>query len=149
MVSGSFSYSDTADETLTQFAQRHPEAAMAEIGKLMLDEQQAWTLFAAKFHIFTKLPEEIVTAWLRVQVEAARTIARHLPAPTLDGTGNLFLPPLTEFVPRSGFTRRNEGESLQLASQMGSECYRDSQVPRRDTVGSTRLRGAGAPAIGA
>jgi hypothetical protein len=33
MVSGSFSYSDTADETLTQFAQRHPEAAMAEIGK--------------------------------------------------------------------------------------------------------------------
>jgi len=105
MVSGSFSYSDTADETLTQLAQRHPEAAMAEIGKLMLDEQQAWTLFAAKFHIFTKLPEEIVTAWLRVQVEAARTIARHLPAPTLDGTGNLLLPPLTEFVPRSGFTR--------------------------------------------
>ena len=106
MVSGSVSYSDTADETLTQLAQRHPEAAMAEIGKWMLDEQQAWTFFAAKFLIFTKLPEEIVTAWLRVHgVEAARTIACHLPGPTLDGTGNLLLPPLTEFVPRSGFTR--------------------------------------------
>jgi hypothetical protein len=99
MVSGSFSYSDTAEEILTQLAQSHPAAVMEEIGKLMLDEQQAWTFFAAKFHIFAKLPEEVVMAWLTVNgVEAARTIARHLPAPTLDAAGSPLLPPLTEFV---------------------------------------------------
>jgi hypothetical protein len=65
----------------------------------MLDEERAWNFFSAKFHIFTSLPVDIVTNWLNTHgVEAARKIARHLPAPALDATGAPLLPPLTEFV---------------------------------------------------
>jgi hypothetical protein len=99
LVKGSYMLNDTAEDILMKLARTNPEAVMEEIGRLMLDEQLSHIFFAAKFHLFASLPETIVIDWLKVQgVEAARTIARHLPAPSLDGAGAPLLPPLTEFV---------------------------------------------------
>lgn len=99
LVRGSYMLNDTAEEILVKLARTNPEPVMEEIGKLMLDEQLSHVFFAAKFHLFASLPVSVVIEWLKAHgVEAARRIARHLPAPSLDEASAPLLPPLTEFA---------------------------------------------------
>jgi hypothetical protein len=102
LVSDAYGHSDVAEEVLSQIASENPTICMEEIGKMILDTEKGWRFFVRKYTaIFQGLPEDVVAEWVRANgVEAARGVARHLPAPSLDAEGNPNVPHITEFVLR-------------------------------------------------
>ncbi len=90
---------DNASAFLAQLSATCPEHVMRCFGEALLDKTKGHYMWVAHAPIMSSLPIETVKAWLDVSgVEGARAIARHLPAPALDGNGQPYLPPLTEFV---------------------------------------------------
>jgi hypothetical protein len=99
LVSKEYALSDEASKLLTQMAPAFPDMVMSEIGSVMLDANLGIRFFLSKFSFFNALPFETVTAWLlRVGSAGAERIARHLPAPRIDGAGNPVVPDLTRWV---------------------------------------------------
>jgi hypothetical protein len=99
MVFGNYSISREAETLVSQFASSYPHQVMEEVGKVMLSEEAGLRFFTGKFRIFTSIPPDIVIDWIRQHgVDAAQKIARHLPAPYLDGSGNPKLHQVTEYV---------------------------------------------------
>jgi hypothetical protein len=88
--------SETADEMLGSFAKSNPEAVMDALGEMMLDETTRWQFNIQRFSIFLSLPVEIIDRWLSENgVEAALSIARHVPLPSLGADKKPWLHPLT------------------------------------------------------
>ena len=99
LVGGNFGMSDQASNPLSQWASTYPTQLMSELGAIMLDPALGLRFFISKFPVFSVLPLNVVTDWLKVVgSEGAQKIARHLPQPRLDGDGQPFVPELTAWV---------------------------------------------------
>jgi hypothetical protein len=102
IVSDSFQVEQEGEKLLGDLVQSYPDQVMEAIGRRITDAATKNQFFIRKFSFVTAIPFEVVRAWLeRVGVVGARTLARHLPLPFLDGNGEPQVPLLTEFV----FTR--------------------------------------------
>jgi len=99
LVGDNFGFRDEAERLLSSWVSQYPEEVMASIGALMLDEEKGWRFFATKLEIFHAIPEDVVIRWLEyVGVKGAQKIARHLPVPFIDATGEPKVPKLTEYI---------------------------------------------------
>jgi hypothetical protein len=99
LVGGNFAMSDQASNLLSQWASTYPAQLMSELGAIMLDPALGLQFFISKFPVFSVLPLNVVTDWLKVVgSEGAQKIARHLPQPRLDGDGQPVVPELTAWV---------------------------------------------------
>ncbi|MGB6430358.1 MAG: hypothetical protein WBF06_07215 [Candidatus Acidiferrales bacterium] len=99
LVSDNFECRDEAAKLLSSWATLYPDDVMTSVGEAMLNETTGWRFFASKFNIFYAIPENIVIRWLEsAGVQGARKIARHLPSPFLDATGEPEVPALTGYV---------------------------------------------------
>jgi hypothetical protein len=72
---------------------------MASLGALVLDDRVGWHFLALKLALFNAIPPDVVIRWLEwAGVRGAQRIARHLPKPFVDASGEVKVPKLTEFV---------------------------------------------------
>ncbi|PYR53375.1 MAG: hypothetical protein DMF95_04295 [Acidobacteria bacterium] len=72
-----------ADQVIAEAAKREPEAVMEIVGRAALDPEKGWRLGIGK-HGFHGMPSAVLLDWVhRNGLEAARVLARHLPAPYL------------------------------------------------------------------
>lgn len=98
LAGGAIERGDEAEQVLQGLAKERPAAVMEALGRQMLDPERGWVFSAGKFGIFSVLPQHVVESWLEKHGElGARRIARHLPAPHLEG-GRPVVPPLTAYV---------------------------------------------------
>jgi hypothetical protein len=99
LVGDNYQFKDEAEKLLTSWVVHCPGEVMASIGRVMLDEKTGWRFFGSKFGIFHAIPEDAVIRWLEpAGVKGAQKIARHLPRPFIDATGEPRVPKLTEYV---------------------------------------------------
>ena len=100
LAADSLHLADEAQAELSRLAQEHSVEVIAELGKLMLDEKRGWRFQVGTLRgLISGLPVQELMAWLsRVGVRGARSLARHLPAPSVDHEGRAVLHPLTEYV---------------------------------------------------
>jgi hypothetical protein len=91
-----------ASEMLSELAATSADAVMEVIGAELLNQERGWRWqIGSKREIITALPIEVVMRWLsRVGATGARTIARHLPYPSIAQGGAASVPELTERVLR-------------------------------------------------
>lgn len=87
-----------AEERLTKLAALHADLVMESFGDALLDLNNGWRLQIGTFReLINSLPPECVLSWLRRHgIDAARAIARHLPPPYLDDSGNPVVPELLD-----------------------------------------------------
>src|SRR5437660_118379 len=90
-----------AGNLLAAIAQKEPAAAMEALGTAVMDEKEGWHFFIGRYDFIKSLPTQTVIDWIDTHgVEAARRLARQLPAPHLAPDGTPIVPPLTEHVLR-------------------------------------------------
>ncbi len=99
MLLGDVEKQHEAERVLIDLARNYPNEVMEAVGEAILDEKRGWKMHILSFReLVAALPPEVVIAWLdRVGREGARRLARHLPAPHLEGDRPT-VPPLTEWV---------------------------------------------------
>jgi hypothetical protein len=90
--------SEQAADILATIARAEPELVMAELGRVVLDEESGWKLqMRGITGLLCALPADTVLAWLNQHgAVAARKIASSLPRPFLSAEGEPKLPALTE-----------------------------------------------------
>lgn len=93
---------DEAKRQLGQLANINPEPVMESFGSALLDSGRGWLLQVAVCRdLLGQIPPEVVLAWVRKNgLKAARTVARHLPPPGLDQTGNPIVDPVVDAILR-------------------------------------------------
>jgi len=91
---------ELCEEILISLADKDPKMVMESIGEVVLDKKLGEHFYVGTYRsLIQSLPAEIVIKWIKEHgVEAARRLARHLPTPYVDWSGNPAVPPLTEFV---------------------------------------------------
>jgi hypothetical protein len=91
-----------AEQILAELAKSHPAIVMQCVGEIILSEEYEYEwYFLGEKHGFLiqSLPIDAIKKWLSsVGAIGAQRIARSLPIPYLDESGNPVVPPLTEFV---------------------------------------------------
>ncbi|GAB1540622.1 hypothetical protein NUACC21_32910 [Scytonema sp. NUACC21] len=100
LVSESDSQKNSAEQILVDLAKSYPEVVMQNVGEVILDEEYRWYFSIEKYRfLIQNLPLDAMKKWLcSVGTLGAQVIARNLPIPYLDDSGNPVVPPLTEFV---------------------------------------------------
>ena len=99
IVSDSFPVKQEGEQLLAALVQTYPEQIMEAIGRRMTDGATMNQFFIRKFSFVSAIPLEVAKTWLeRVGVVGARTFARHLQPPYLNGAGQPQVPQLTEFI---------------------------------------------------
>jgi hypothetical protein len=90
---------ENSGNILATIAEKNPATAMDAIGNALMDEKLGWRFFVGRHDFIKRLPTMTVINWVDDHgVEAARRIARHLPAPHLSPEGNPIVPPLTKHI---------------------------------------------------
>ncbi len=102
LLAESISLRKEAKRELIQLAKSHPESVMGGFGASLLDPERGWLLQVGVCRdLVGLLPPEIVLGWVRGHgIEAARSIARHLPLPYLDQAGNPVVPQVLDTMLR-------------------------------------------------
>jgi hypothetical protein len=87
---------------LGAFSDSLSETMMESLGSVLLDEKDGWRLQISVLRdIVCKIPSEIVLAWVRQHgVVAARVVARHLPHPLVDQSGEPIVPIVLDTILR-------------------------------------------------
>jgi hypothetical protein len=99
LVGDSYLFERDAEGLLASWASEFPEEVMAGVGDLLLDDNVGWRFLATKLGLFSAIPPEVVIRWLEsAGVRGAQRIARHIPKPFVDASGEVRVPKLTEFV---------------------------------------------------
>ena len=103
LISDDIVTQEEATNILQNIASTYPEIVMKRLGEIILDKDRGWHFFIGKYtNLIQSLPPDIVMSWIKSYgVEAARRLARHVPSPYTDETGNPIVPPLTEFILKS------------------------------------------------
>jgi hypothetical protein len=85
---------------LVAVSPRHPEAVLQKFGEALLDPATGWRLTVRRLHDLVQvLPADGVKRWLdRHGRPAAVALARHLPPPHVEVSGNAVVPELTAYV---------------------------------------------------
>jgi hypothetical protein len=97
MQSQSYETSEAAAGLFSTVGAERPQELMEGIGKLMLSGEQNMSFLFRKYPIVS-LPEGVVIEWLeKHDLEGARVLARHMPAPFV-GSNGPELNPVTRFI---------------------------------------------------
>jgi hypothetical protein len=102
LLSDNFSLRGAVIGELSALSASRPETVMESLGSVLLDQENGWRLQISVLRdIVGKLPPEIVLAWVRQHgVVAARVIARHLPHPLVDLSGEPIVPSVLDTILR-------------------------------------------------
>lgn len=100
LCTGNGSLRSVASEVLIALVDSEPELVMAELGRVMLDPEQA---FSATVHshssVIEALPHAVMERWLEANGrEGAIALAWHVPRPFVAPRGQAEIPRLTEIV---------------------------------------------------
>jgi len=97
---GGYFQEEESQKILIELAHAHPEEVMRQVGAVMLDDKYGIQFFVGHFTgLFNTLPVTVVRAWLEsVSEKGAQKLARHLPVPYVDPSGEATVPKLTEYV---------------------------------------------------
>ncbi|MBI2840300.1 MAG: hypothetical protein HYX75_18440 [Acidobacteria bacterium] len=100
LFEGEYALSDDAEKVSVVLARANPDEVMREVGRLLLSSRHGRRLDITHGRsLFSAIPHENTMNWLRSNGRrGAQKIARFLPAPRSTPDGQMFVPPLTEFV---------------------------------------------------
>jgi len=100
LIGEGFHLREQATTVLVKTASGHPDLVMKELGTAMLDKDKGWLFNVDVYRgLINALPCATVIEWIKANgIEAARRVARHVPKPHLDASGNPIVEPLTKFV---------------------------------------------------
>jgi hypothetical protein len=102
MLGGNSGLERQARSRLSALAPNYPDAVMAAFGAALLNAERGWHLqVTVCSELIAELPYDVVMAWVRGNgLDGARAIARHLPPPYADESGNPIVPAVTDGVLR-------------------------------------------------
>ncbi len=120
LASDSLALADEAEKSLEELIPTHGQEVLEGFGSVLLDPDQGWRLQIRVYRdLVRQLSSGSVLDWIRGRgLAAARAIARHLPAPYIDGEGNPIVPHLLDVV-----LREFDDEKVLLNFQCGMHSH--------------------------
>ncbi|MBL0193992.1 MAG: hypothetical protein IPQ09_07155 [Myxococcales bacterium] len=100
VVNAEYSVQEAASCELSVHIGTDAAFVLEVLGPMLLDRENPWNLLVGRGGaVLNSFPVELVKKWtLDNGVDAARVVARHMPAPYVDAQGSPVVPPLTAFV---------------------------------------------------
>jgi hypothetical protein len=99
-LGGGYFQTEESQKVLMELGHTYPAEVMEQVGSVMLDGKSGTKFFIGHYRgLFNTLPVAVVSAWLQsVGVSGAQKLARHLPVPYIDPSGDAIVPELTAYV---------------------------------------------------